>query len=153
LVIPDVVVLLIACLLPTWTFPAWSLPRLAIPIYAVLVTLFAFTEGLYENFGSAWSEEFPILTRAVLFAMALVLVASWNETQAAGAVTALVTSLSSLMLWRLVRRTGWNDHFRGTDPRNVLIVGAGPVLRNVAKRTSALRSGFLVHRFRNRKLD
>jgi len=65
--------------------------------------------------------------------MSLVLVASWNETQTAGAVIVLVTSLSSLMLWRLVRRTGWNDHFRGTDPRNVLIVGAGPAARAIAK--------------------
>ena len=133
LVIPDLIVLLITCLLPSLFFPVWSLPQLAIPIYGVLVILFAFSEGLYKDLGAIPAEEFPILARASLFAMALVLVASWNDTQPVGAVTTFVTSLASLQLWRQVRRKGWSEHFRGTHPRNVLIVGAGPAACAIAK--------------------
>jgi hypothetical protein len=93
LAIPDLIVLLVACLLPSRVFPDWSLPQLAMPIYAVLVILFAFSEGLYENLGAPPAEEFPVLARAALFAMALVLVAAWNDTQPLAALTALVTSM------------------------------------------------------------
>ena len=40
LAIPDLIVLLVTCLLPSLIFPAWSLPQLAMPIYGVLVILF-----------------------------------------------------------------------------------------------------------------
>jgi len=131
--IPDLIVLFVTCLLPSWLFPAWSLPQLAMPIYAVLVILFAFSEGLYKNLGAPPADEFPILARATLFAMALVLVVAWNETQPLAALTALVTSLASLLLWRQVRRRGWNDHFRENESRKVLIVGAGPAACAVAR--------------------
>src|SRR5580765_1619223 len=98
LAIPDLIVVLVTCLIPSRVFPAWSLPQLAMPIYAVLVTLFAFSEGLYKNLGAPSVEEFPVLARASLFAMALVLAATWNETQPLAALTALATSLASLLL-------------------------------------------------------
>ncbi len=133
LAIPDLIVLLVVCLLPSRVFPGWSLPPLAMPIYAVLVILFAFSEGLYENLGAPPAEEFPVLARAALFAMALVLVAAWNDTQPLAALTALVTSMASLLLWRQLRRRGWNEHFREAEPRNVLIVGAGPAACAIAR--------------------
>jgi hypothetical protein len=34
----------------------------------------------------------------------------------------------------------------------ILTTGADPVLRNVAERTSVLRSGLLIHRFGSKKL-
>jgi len=37
------------------------------------------------------------------------------------------------------------------QPGKTLTAGAGPVLWNVVERTSGLRSGFLAHRFGNRK--
>src|SRR5713101_3527650 len=133
LAIPDLIVLLVVCLLPSRVFPGWSLPPLAMPIYAVLVVLFAFREGLYENLGAPPAEEFPVMARAALFAMALVLVAAWNDTQPLAALTALVTSMASLLLWRQLRRRGWNEHFREAEPRNVLIVGAGPAACAIAR--------------------
>jgi exopolysaccharide biosynthesis polyprenyl glycosylphosphotransferase len=131
--IPDLIVLLGTCLLPSLVFPAWSLPQLAIPVYAVLVILLAFSEGLYKNASASPAEEFPVLARASLFAMALVLVAAWNVMQPLAALTALGTSLAGLLLWRQVKKTGWGEHFRETESRNVLIVGAGPSACAIAR--------------------
>ncbi len=133
LAIPDLIVLLVTCLLPSLAFPTWSLPQLVMPVYAVLVTLFAFSEGLYKNVGAPPFDEFPVLARSALFAMALVLVAAWNVTQPLAALTTLTTSLAGLLFWRQVRRKGWNKHFRETRSRNVLIVGAGPAACAIAR--------------------
>jgi len=133
LAIPDLIVLLVTCLLPSLVFPTWSLPQPAMPVYAVLVILFGFSEGLYKNAGAPLSDEFPILARSAVFGMALVLVAAWHVMQPLAALTALVTSLAGLLLWRQVRRKGWNEHFRETESRNVLIVGAGPAARAMAR--------------------
>ncbi len=129
----DLLVLLSSCLLPSLIFPAWSLPQLATPVYAVLVILLAFSEGLYKKVGAPLVEEFSILARSSFFAMALVLVAAWNEMQPLAALTALGVSLASLTLWREIRRRGWNKHFRETEPRNVLIIGAGQTGQTIAR--------------------
>lgn len=129
----DLLVLLAACVLPSVIFPTWSLPPLMMPIYAVLLILFAFSEGLYKNVGTHPTEEFAVLARSALFAMALVLVAAWNEMHPVAALTALSASLIGLMAWRQVRRWGWNEHFRGAESRNVLIVGAGPAACAIAR--------------------
>jgi exopolysaccharide biosynthesis polyprenyl glycosylphosphotransferase len=97
----------------------------------VLVFLLAFSEGLYNNVEPSPTEEFMVLARSALFAMALVLVAKWNDMQPLAALIALGTSLTGLLLWRQVRRWGWNDHFR--ESRNVLIVGAGPAACAIAR--------------------
>ena len=133
LTILDLLVLLASCLLPSAIFPTWSLPQLAMPVYAVLVILFAFSEGLYKNVGAPLVDEFPILARSALFAMALVLVAAWNDMQPLAALTAVGTSLVGWMFWRQLRRTGWNEHFSEAEPRNVLIVGAGHPGRAIAR--------------------
>jgi exopolysaccharide biosynthesis polyprenyl glycosylphosphotransferase len=133
LAVPDLTVLIVACLITSRLFPSWSLPQPAMPIYAVLVILFAFSVGLYKNLGASPAEEFLVLGRASLFAMALVLVAAWNDTQPLATLTTFVTSLASLLLWRQVRRRKWNAHFRGTAPRNVLIVGAGSAACAIAQ--------------------
>jgi exopolysaccharide biosynthesis polyprenyl glycosylphosphotransferase len=127
----DLLVLLAVCFLPSLVFPTWSLPPLMMPVYAVLVVLFAFTEGLYKNLGTTTGQEFPVLARAAFFAMTLVLVAAWTEMQPLAALTALGTSLAGLLLWRQVRRWGWNEHFR--ESHNVLIVGAGPAACAIAR--------------------
>jgi len=127
----DLLVLLATCLLPSMFFPAWSLPPLMMPAYSVLVILFAFSEGLYNNAGTPAPEEFPVLARSAFFAMALVLIAAWNDMQPLAALTALGTSVAGLLLWRQLRRWGWNEHFR--ESRNVLIVGAGPAACDIAR--------------------
>jgi exopolysaccharide biosynthesis polyprenyl glycosylphosphotransferase len=129
----DFLVLLITCLVPSVVLPARSLLLLEIPVYAVLLILLAFTEGLYQKVGMTVSEEFPILARSALFAMVLVLVAAWNRMQPLDALTSLIPSLGGLVLWRQIRRTGWNRHFIESGSRNVLIVGAGPAGRSIAR--------------------
>jgi exopolysaccharide biosynthesis polyprenyl glycosylphosphotransferase len=129
----DLLVLLAACLLSWVASPVWSLRPAMMPVYGVLLILFAFSEGLYNEVGAASAEELPILMRSAVFAMALILMAEWNEMQFVAALTAVGTSLAGLMLWRQVRRRGWNEYFRETAPRNVLIVGAGPMARTIAR--------------------
>jgi len=131
LTILDLLVLLAACLLPSMLFPDWSLPPLMMPVYSVLVILFALSEGLYNNVGTSAFEEFPILARSALFAMTLVMVAAWNDMQPLAALTALGTSLACLLLWRQMRRWGWNEHFH--ESHNVLIIGAGPSAFAIAR--------------------
>jgi exopolysaccharide biosynthesis polyprenyl glycosylphosphotransferase len=102
-----------------------------VAIYAVLAILFGVSEGLYENTAIQAAEEWAILVRSTLFAMTLVLIAVWNRTPPLAALTTLVFSLAGVAAWRGLRRKGWNEHF--SDPRNVLIVGAGHTARAIAR--------------------
>jgi exopolysaccharide biosynthesis polyprenyl glycosylphosphotransferase len=150
LVAIDLSVLLISCAAPLMISPAWGLPQTYIPIYAVLVTLFGFSEGLYQA-----SEEpqiariAPILARSAVLAMALVYVAARVGLQPLAAPTTLTTSLAGLLLWQYWRQLAWKRGARDAEPRNVLIVGGGPValciagaLRNDPVRHTLVR-GFL----------
>jgi exopolysaccharide biosynthesis polyprenyl glycosylphosphotransferase len=121
----DLSVLIAACLLLSATIPGWGLPPLTMPVYAVLVILFAFREGLYRKGEVPVAQEFIVLARSASCAMALVLVAEWNIMQPHAALTALAISLAALMLWRPLR-SAWNEHLGTVEPRKVLIVGAGP---------------------------
>lgn len=149
LTILDLLVLLASGLVLSALVPALSLPHLAMPAYAVLVILFAFSEGIYQNVGAPLAGEAPILTRSAVFAMALVLTAEWNEMQPLAALTAVVVSLTGLVLWRQLRRRGWDRHFSETEPRIVLIVGASHTGRAIAQALRedplqrALVAGFL----------
>ncbi len=112
----DLLVLLAFCFLPSEIF-----------------ILFAFSEGLYKTVGAPAVDEIPVLARSSFFAMALVLVAAWNDMQPLAAFAALATSLTGLVLWREARRRVWNKRFRKAEPRNVLIVGAGQTGRAIAR--------------------
>jgi exopolysaccharide biosynthesis polyprenyl glycosylphosphotransferase len=131
LVIADLIVLMAMCYLPALISFRWSLPWPAMPAFAVLVTLFGFSEGLYKNAWETTLGEFPILARSVSLAMGLVLVAAWSEMQARAALLTLGTSLAGLLLWR--RLLAWEHRHRGTESRNVLIVGASPAGRAIAR--------------------
>ena len=133
LMVLDLLVLIAACLLPWVASPVWSLRPAMMPVYGVLLILYAFSEGLYNKVGAASAEELPILMRSAFFAMSLVMIAEWDGMQSLTALTAVGTSLAGLMLWRQVRRRGWHEYFRETAPRNVLIVGAGPAGRTIAR--------------------
>ncbi len=143
LVVADLIVLAMACSVPLLISPAWGLPQSCIPVYAVLVTLFGFTEGFYKD------DEEPrlarlvgILARSAMFAMALVFVAARVELQPLPALTTLTTSLAGLLLWRYSRQLAWKRRARDAESRNVLIVGGGPVARSIAR---ALRNDPLQH--------
>jgi exopolysaccharide biosynthesis polyprenyl glycosylphosphotransferase len=143
LVAADLIVLAMACGAPLIVSPAWGLPQTYIPVYAVLVTLFGFTEGLYPG-----SKEppvariVPILARSGVFAMALVFIAARGQLRPLPALTSLATSLAGLLLGRYLRQVEWKGWPRDAKLRNVLIVGGGPVARAVAQ---ALRSDPVEH--------
>jgi exopolysaccharide biosynthesis polyprenyl glycosylphosphotransferase len=141
-VVSDLIVLVMACGLPLLISPAWGFPQTYIPVYAVLVTLFGFTEGLYKGEERRLARIVPILARSAVFAAALVFVAVPGELQPLAAPTTLTTSLAGLLLWRYLRQTAWTRRTRDAEPRNVLIVGGGPVACAIAR---ALRNNPVQH--------
>jgi FlaA1/EpsC-like NDP-sugar epimerase len=134
LVAADLIVLVMACGAPRLISPAWGLPQTYIPVYAVLVTLFGFTEGLYKDSGEPrLTRLVGLLARSAVFAMSLVFLAARVELQPLKALTTLTTSLAGLLLWRYLRQQAWKWRARDAEARNVLIVGGGPVARSLAR--------------------
>lgn len=130
LVVSDLIVLSAVCLLPSVLLPEWALPWKIVPAYAVLVTLFAFSEGAYRAGGNP-SDRLPVLARSIAFAMVLVLVVTWSDVRPRATLLAFTGSLASLVLWR--RLLSWrHQHLEGAQ-RNVLIVGATPAGRAIAR--------------------
>ena len=143
LVAADLIVLAMACGVPLIVSPAWTLPQTYIPVYAVLVTLFGFTEGLYPGGKEQrLARIVPILARSAVFAMVLVFVAARGQLRPLPALTTLTTSLAGLLLGRYLRQLEWKGWQRDAKLRNVLIVGGGPVARAVAQ---ALRNDPVEH--------
>ena len=142
LVVADLIVLMMACGVLLLLSPSGGLPQPCMPIYAVLVTLFGFSEGLYRSEEPRLVRIVPMLARSALFAIALVFVAARGEVLPLPALTALTTSLAAVLLWRYLRQLAGKQWARDEKMRNVLIVGGGPVARAVAQ---ALRNDPLQH--------
>ena len=142
-VVADLSVLVTACAALQMISFARGLPRTYIPVYAVLVTLFGFSEGLYQR-----SEEprmariAPILARSAVLAMALVFIAVRGDLPPLAVPTTLTTSLAALLLWRYWRQLAWRRWARDAEPCNILIVGGGPVAHSIAH---ALRNDPIQH--------
>lgn len=105
-----------------------------LPVFAVLVTLFGFSEGLYPSSDNPLSVgTIVILARSTFFAMALVSVAAWDHMRARVAVMTFATGLSGLVSWRWLRRAMWSCGHGETKSRNILIVGGGLSARTIAE--------------------
>lgn len=135
LVIQDLIIVTAVCGAASFfVSPAWGLPRAHLPVFAALVTLFAFSEGLYKSAadpnpaGAA-----PSLARSTLFAIALVFIASQDEMSLLAAFTTFAGSLAGLVLWRRLKYVAWKNRSRETESRNVLIVGGGPIALCIAQ--------------------
>jgi hypothetical protein len=134
LVAADLLVLAAVCSLPALFNPAWGLPWASLPIFAVLVTLFGFSEGLYKNAGDPYPAGIvPILARSTLFAVGLVLSTRWDGVRPLAAFTAFTASLTGLVVWRRLKRTLSHRRRRETESRKTLIVGGGPMARSIAQ--------------------
>ena len=132
----DLSVLMVVCGASALFSPAWGLPWACLPIFAVLVTLFGFSEGLYTHVSDPSPAAIaPILARSTLFAIALVFVAAWDEMRPLAAFIIFSSSLTALVLWRWLRQFVWSG--RETELRKILIIGGGPIARSIAR---ALRS-------------
>jgi exopolysaccharide biosynthesis polyprenyl glycosylphosphotransferase len=131
-VIADLLVIGIACAVQTRLLPAWSMPESHLPIFAVLITLFAFSEGVYRGTPDPLPAGIvPALVRSVAFATLLVFLGGAPSLMAMPATMTL--TLASLLLFRQVSRFAWARHKKEDEIRRVLIVGAGPGGRAIAR--------------------
>jgi exopolysaccharide biosynthesis polyprenyl glycosylphosphotransferase len=133
LVAADLFALLAACGVVSYFLPTWGLPIVDLPIFAVLVTLFGFSEGLYRSETDAYpAGVFPVLFRSTLFAISLVLISA-KEIRPFAAFTIFGCSLTALVYLRRSKQILWKKQRREAESRRVLIVGGGPVARSIAQ--------------------
>jgi exopolysaccharide biosynthesis polyprenyl glycosylphosphotransferase len=133
----DLIVLGIVCGATLILFPAGGLPWAYVPVFAVLVTLFGLSEGIYQNdWDSRPAASIPALARSTGFAIGLVYIAARAEMRPAAAIIVLAGSVAGLALGRSLRQIAGKQR-RETEALNTLIVGAGPVAHSIAR---ALRS-------------
>ena len=113
---------------------SWSFHEASLPLFAVLVTLFAFSEGAYVSAPDPFpAGTVPALTRSVLFATLLVFLAYRGTTHVRAIPATIVISLSSLLLYRRLRQFAWPRQRHDLESRRVLLVGAGPIARSIAR--------------------
>ena len=130
----DSIVLVIVCGALSLFSPAWGLPWASLPIFAVLVTLFGFCEGIYKRAGDPSPAGIvSALARSTLFAIGLVFLARWDEMRILAASRIFASSLAGLALLRRLRQIEWKRRRRETESRKILIVGGGPVSRSIAR--------------------
>ena len=130
LVACDLLVLMAACLLPSLVSLRFSLPWPVVLVYAVLVTLFGFSEGLYGN-NRPPSAQLAVLTRSACLALLLVALPEWKAVRGLPGLLSLATSLIGLVAWHHL--LAWLHRRSEEDSRNVLIVGATPAGRAIAR--------------------
>jgi len=134
LVVADLAVLGVVCGIEARLLPSFSLPGLGLPMFAVLVTLFAFSEGIYRDTPDPFPPGIvPGLTRSVVLAALLVFLASAEQLRLQAMLATMASSLASLLLYRQVRQFSWARHRQETAARRVLIVGSGPAARSIAR--------------------
>jgi exopolysaccharide biosynthesis polyprenyl glycosylphosphotransferase len=134
LVAADSMALLVVCAAATLFSPAWGLPWACLPIFAVLVALFDFREGIYKRAGDPSPAGIvSAMARSTLFAIGLVFVAAWAEMRPLAACMTFASSLAGLVLARQLRQMAWKWRRREAESRNVLIVGGGLTARSIAK--------------------
>jgi exopolysaccharide biosynthesis polyprenyl glycosylphosphotransferase len=130
--------------------PSWSFHQHSLALFAVLLTLFAFSEGLYDETPDPFPPEtVPTLIRSAAFATILVSYAVGDALHTWAAPATFASSLASLLLYRQLRQFAWAHIRKDSESRRVLLVGAGPIGRSIGKtlrndpfRRSAVR-GFL----------
>ncbi len=141
LVAADLTVLVVGCGAASLFFPAWGIPWAYLPIFAVLVALFGFCEGLYKRAGDPSSAgTVPALARSTLFAIGFVFIAEWGGMSLLTALRIFASSLAGLAVLRRLRQMAWRRRRRETETRKILIIGGGPIGRAIAQ---ALRNDSL----------
>lgn len=134
LVAADLAVLGVVCGAASLLSPAWGLPWAYLPAFAVLVTLFGFSEGLYKSAGDPYPLGTAlILARSILFAIGLVYIAARGAMRPPAAFAILASSLAGLVLWRWLKRAASKRRRRAAESRKILIVGGGPIALSLAR--------------------
>jgi exopolysaccharide biosynthesis polyprenyl glycosylphosphotransferase len=130
----DLMILVAVCGTLSLLSPGWGLPWPYLPIFAVLVTLFGFCEGVYRRAGDPSPAGIvPALARSTLFAIGLVFIAAWDGMHPLAAARIFASSLACLALLRRLRQVLWQRRRRDTESRKILIIGGGPVGRSIAR--------------------
>ena len=133
LVAADLLTLLAACGALSRFLPTWGLPAVDLPIFAVLVTLFGFSEGLYRSDSDpSPARALPLIFRSTLFAVSLVLI-SGKGIRPFAALPIFACSLGALVLLRRLKQIVWGRRRQEAELRRVLIVGGGQVARSIAQ--------------------
>ncbi len=134
LVAADLMVVVAVCGALSLFFPAWGLAWAYLPIFAVLVTLFGFSEGVYKRAGDPSPAGIvPALAKSTLLAIGLVFIAAWHKMRPVAAFTIFASSLAGLALSRWLRQLVWKQRRRQTESRKILIIGGGPIARSIAQ--------------------
>jgi exopolysaccharide biosynthesis polyprenyl glycosylphosphotransferase len=133
-ILTDAAAMAAAGLLPSLMSVSWSLPEETLMIYVSLVTLLGFSEGLYrEDKHRSLSAVMAIASKSALFSSLIIYVGTEEPAPRIGFIANLALSLVGLATWR----RAWvflQDHAaNGSVARNVLIVGAGPSGREIAR--------------------
>jgi exopolysaccharide biosynthesis polyprenyl glycosylphosphotransferase len=132
-VIADLIVLTVACTGQAHLFPGWSFREFTLPLFAVLVTLFAFSEGAYRDTPEPFPREnIPAMARSTIFATLLVFLAEREAAPLRAIPLTLAVSLGSLILYRQLCQFAWARN-RHRESRRMLLVGAGPIARSIAR--------------------
>lgn len=130
----DLLVIGTVCAVQARLLANWSFHEHSLPMYAVLVTLFAFSEGVYRNTVDPFPEgTVPGLAKSVLYATVLVFFTDADELHAQTIPLTLAGSLGSLLLFRQLRQFAWARRRHDSGCRRVLLVGAGPTGRSIAR--------------------
>ena len=130
----DLFAILAVCGLLSFLLPDWGLPVFSLPLFAALVTLLAFSEGVYRNeIGSITRAPVLALARSVGLAGILIGLEGGGRIGAAALFTAAFSSLLVLIGHRELRNSLAVRQTGRSASRNVLLVGAGPVARSIAR--------------------
>lgn len=132
-VVADLFVLGIVGTVQARVVSAWSFGEIRLPLFAVVFTLFAFSEGVYRSSADPLPRErMAAITRSGLFATLLVFLAEWGRARFAAVVTSFLVSVGSLIVSRKVQQLGWAKR-RKKECKRTLLVGGGAVARAIAR--------------------
>jgi len=132
-VVADLIVLVLLGTLQVHLLPSWSFREFTLPLFAVLLTLFAFSEGVYRDIADPLPPKvISAMARSAFFATLLVFFAEQRTVPLRSIPATLTLSLGGLIfyrkLWQLARARNRHKEFKRT-----LLVGAGPVARSIAR--------------------
>jgi exopolysaccharide biosynthesis polyprenyl glycosylphosphotransferase len=130
----DLIVLVMTCGAISLVARSWELPWSYLPIFAVLVMLFGFGQGIYKCAGDPYPAGTVVaLALSTALASGLVFVSSWGGMRLLTASGIFVSSFAALVLSRWLRRLVWKQRRRDTESRKILIIGGGAVARSIAR--------------------
>ncbi len=130
----DLIVLVLAWAAASLFLAVSAPPAAYLPIFAVLMVLFGFSEGIYRSAGDPFpAGTLSALARSTLFATGLVFIAARDKMNFLDAAVIFASTLAALALSRSLRQLVWNRRRRDAESRRVLIVGGGPIARSIAQ--------------------